>query len=77
MERIVALIDGDGVVKNLIVADDSWDLGGVDVFDYAVGIGHRFNFVDKLFYDENNVLVKTNEQLRIEAEARANLLVNQ
>lgn len=54
MERVLALIDGEGVVKNVIIADDTWDYGGIDTRGAIVGIGDIYDFVNKVFYSPEN-----------------------
>lgn len=69
-EIIYAMIDGDGIVRNTIVVGQDWNLGGVPIGEYAVGIGDVYNFTDKKFYKTDGSLVKTYAE--IEAFIAAN-----
>lgn len=77
MERILAMIDGDGIVKNIIVVDDTWDYGGIDTCEYAVGIGCVYDYVSKSFVNEDGSSVKLRSELEAEPAEIYNLLVTQ
>lgn len=68
-EIIYAMIDGEGVVKNTIVVDSTWDLGGVPCGDYAVDIGDVYNFIDKKFYHADGTAVKTYAEIQADIAA--------
>lgn len=68
-EIIFAMIDGDGVVRNTIVVDENWNLGGVSIGEYAVGIGDTYNFSDKKFYKADGTPCKTHAEIKAEIEA--------
>jgi hypothetical protein len=42
-ERIVAICDNRGVVKNLIVVGESWNSGGIDTGESVVNLGDVFD----------------------------------
>lgn len=77
MERIVALIDGNGVVKNTIVVDETWDYGGIETGGYAVGIGCVYDFAEKKFVNADGSVVKTIEDLAAEPAEILSLLLEQ
>lgn len=63
------MIDGEGVVRNIIVVNEDWNLGGVPIGEYAVGIGDVYNFTDKKFYHADGTPCKTHAQIQAELEA--------
>ena len=64
-----AIIDGGGVVKNLIVVEDEWDLGGIPINDLVVNLGDVYNFSDKKFYHPDGTVCKTEAEIQAEIEA--------
>ena len=76
-EIIFAMIDGDGVVKNTIVVDENWNLGGVSIGEHVVGIGDTYNFVDKKFYKVDGTPCKTHAEIEAELEALMAAKTNQ
>lgn len=77
MEKVLAMIDGDGVVKNTIVVDETWDYGGIDTCEYAVGIGCVYDYTLKRFINEDGSYVKLRSELESEPADMFNLLVTQ
>lgn len=63
------MIDGEGIVRNIIVVNEDWNLGGVSVGEHAVGIDDVYNFTDKKFYHADGTLCKTHAQIQAELEA--------
>lgn len=64
-----AIIDGDGVVKNLIVVEKDWNLGGIPIGNLIVNIGDHYNFSDKKFYHADGSVCKTEAEIQAEIEA--------
>lgn len=64
-----AIIDGDRVVKNLIVVEKDWNLGGIPISDLIVNIGDKYNFGDKKFYHVDGTLCQTEAEIQAEIEA--------
>jgi len=62
-EIIYAMIDGDGVVRNTIVVGNDWNLGGVPIGEYVVGIEDVYNFIDKKFYHADGISCKTQAEI--------------
>ena len=63
-----AIIDGDGVVKNLIVVEKDWNLGGIPIGDLIVNIGDQYNFIDKKFYHVDGTPCQTEAEIQAEIE---------
>lgn len=68
-EIIFGMIDGYGIVRNVIVVDENWNLGGVAIGEYAVGIGDVYSFSDKKFYKADGTPCKTHAEIQAEIEA--------
>lgn len=64
-----AIIDGDGVIKNLIVVSKEWNLGGIPIGDLIVNIGDHYNFIDKKFYHTDGTLCQTEAEVQAEIDA--------
>lgn len=77
MEKTLAFVDADGQIKNLIVADDTWDYGGIDASEYHVSLGDKYNFIDRMFYKADGSVCKTKKEVESEMLAKINSINNQ
>lgn len=76
-EIIHAVVNEDNLVVNIIVVGNDWTEPTIPVGEYAVAIGHVYNPVNGLFYNDKGEAVLTFAELTALAEAQQASLLNQ